>query len=265
MDQRKALLWLLVSDFGLQWACFVISALYKTEKFFDLVGSLSFFGVAVASLCMGGDLHERQVMVTTLVSVWAVRLGTFLLLRVLRVGKDSRFDKVREAPLQLFVFWNIQAVWVFVVSLPVMLANLSPANPPWLGLSDILGMTLWGVGFLAEAVADYQKHVFRENDANEGKWIESGLWGISRHPNYLGEMLVWSGVFLLSSSALQGPALLAGLLSPVFVAFLLTKVSGIPMLERAADKKWGGDARYEAYKRRVPCLIPRLFSKPHNG
>jgi len=254
-----------VFDFAIQWIAFTFSAIFKTEKFFDLTGSISFFLIATASLTVGGLLHERQVMVTTLVCIWAVRLGTFLLMRVLKVGKDSRFDGVRNDPVQLFGFWNVQAIWVYIVSLPVMLVNLSSQNSPWVTPTDFIGISVWGVGFFVEALADFQKYTFKEDDANRGKWIESGLWRYSRHPNYLGEIILWWGLYIIALGSLEGWAVYLALFSPSFTAFMLIFVSGIPLLEEASDQKWGNNPAYIAYRNRTPVLVPGFkLGRTHN-
>lgn len=230
-----------VFDFAIQWIAFTFSAIFKTEKFFDLTGSISFFLIATASLTVGGLLHERQV------------------------GKDSRFDGVRNDPVQLFGFWNVQAIWVYIVSLPVMLVNLSSQNSPWVTPTDFIGISVWGVGFFVEALADFQKYTFKEDDANRGKWIESGLWRYSRHPNYLGEIILWWGLYIIALGSLEGWAVYLALFSPSFTAFMLIFVSGIPLLEEASDQKWGNNPAYIAYRNRTPVLVPGFkLGRTHN-
>jgi steroid 5-alpha reductase family enzyme len=106
-------------------------------------------------------------------------------------------------------------------------------------------------------VADNQKGRFKADPANQGKFISTGLWAKSRHPNYFGEIVLWIGVLLIAVPVLEGWQWVA-LLSPVFVALLLVKGSGVPLLEAKADKKWGGQPDYEAYKKNTPVLIPKL-------
>jgi len=100
---------------------------------------------------------------------------------------------------------------------------------------------------------------FKMDESNNGKFISSGLWSLSRHPNYFGEIMIWLGVAIIAFPVLSGYQYFA-LSSPVFVYLLLTRASGIPILEKNADKKWGGQEAYEEYKRNTPVLIPKLFS-----
>jgi len=124
-------------------------------------------------------------------------------------------------------------------------------------LFALIGLLVWVFGFAMEVVADYQKSRFNADPKNKGKFIQTGLWSRSRHPNYFGEIVLWIGVMIIALPVLQGWQWVA-LISPVFVTLLLTRVSGIPLLEKKADQKWGGQADYEAYKRQTPGLIPRL-------
>ena len=121
----------------------------------------------------------------------------------------------------------------------------------------IVGFLVWVVGFTIEVVADSQKSRFSANPDNKGKFIQTGLWSRSRHPNYFGEIVLWIGVAVIAAPVLQGWQWIA-LISPVFVTFLLTRVSGVPLLEKKADKKWGGQGDYESYKKKTPVLIPKL-------
>lgn len=247
-------------DFGIQWTAFLISALLQSEVFFDLLGSGTFVLGACVSMAMGGVFHQRQVMATTLVSVWAMRLGTFLFMRILQAGKDSRFDGVRNVPPMLFAFWTIQGVWVFLVALPVVALNVSPGEPAWMQPTDVIGMVLWAAGFLFETVADYQKFFFRLDENNKDKWVSSGLWSQCRHPNYFGEIVLWWGMYLLCFAGL--PTVFAkalGLASPLFTMWSLLFLSGVPLLENAGDRRWGSKHEYLAYLESTPCIIPRFL------
>ena len=153
--------------------------------------------------------------------IWAARLGSFLVERVMKVGKDVRFDEVKHDPAKFFVYWSVQGLWVFVTLLPTLALHSSALNPAF-GMRDLLGFGIWGLGFALEVIADKQKSDFKADPANEGKFIKEGLWGISRHPNYLGEITLWTGLYLSCSSTLTGAQHLV-VLSPVFVALLITK------------------------------------------
>lgn len=243
---------------GLQWLIFIPSAMLSTEKFFDLSGSLTYMFLAVYSLTMSGHYTARQLLVTLFVIIWATRLGAFLFLRIQRAGKDGRFDEIKHNLPRFFNMWTIQGLWVFLTELPLFVINSTPAPdhsdfPTW---SDYLGMVLFGLGFACEVIADNQKTQFSMQPENEGRWIQTGLWAYSRHPNYFGEILLWLGIFFISSSAFTNAFQWLAIESPFFVAFLLMKVSGVPLLEARADAKWGQDPAYQEYKARTPELIP---------
>jgi steroid 5-alpha reductase family enzyme len=152
--------------------------------------------------------------------------------------------------------WTIQAVWVSI-TVGAALAAITTAERKALDGFAILGALVWLLGFAIEARADSEKTRFSMNPKNKGRFIQTGLWARSRHPNYFGEIVLWFGVALMAFPVLRGWQYVT-LLSPVFVILLLTRISGIPLLENKADKKWGGQQDYEAYKRSTPVLIPRL-------
>ena len=256
-------------DFGIQWAVWSVSSIFTTERFYDLTGSLTFLLVTYLGLRLGGggrgggssigilDSSVRQLVTSGLVMTWATRLGSFLFLRVLRAGEDVRFQRVKCEPTTFFVWWTIQGLWVFVTLLPTLLLLLKRDSRP-LGPRDILGWTLWVIGFVVEVTADRQKSAFKSDPENAGKFISSGLWSVSRHPNYFGEMTCWAGLWLSASSTFSGLEYLS-VLSPAFVAFLIAKVSGIPILERTAEKRWGHDPAYVAYRDNTALLVPFLW------
>ncbi|TNM86773.1 uncharacterized protein si:ch211-210c8.6 [Takifugu flavidus] len=242
------------TDVGIQWAGWALAAALKTEKFYDLAGSGTFILLAHLSRMWGGANHIRQKVQTGLVTAWGLRLGTFLFLRILKDGHDRRFNNVRDSPGTFFVYWTVQAMWVFMTLLPTLLLNSERRDVP-LGTRDYVGWALWGFGFATEAIADQQKWIFKSDPNNAGKFIQSGLWAYSRHPNYLGEILQWSGLWLSASSVMAGPQYLS-VASPLFVWFLLRYVSGIPMLEKQALRKWGSDPAFQHYTKNTPLLWP---------
>ncbi|KAM9752935.1 uncharacterized protein ACNS7B_009235 [Menidia menidia] len=242
------------TDLGIQWAGWALAAAFKTEKFYDLAGSGTFILLAHLSRIWGGARHTRQKVQTGLVTAWGLRLGTFLFMRIMKDGHDRRFNNVRDSPGTFFVYWTIQALWVFGTLLPTLMLNSEKRYVP-LGARDYIGWTIWGLGFATEAIADQQKWNFKRDPDNAGKFIQSGLWGYSRHPNYFGEILQWSGLWLSASSVMEGPQYLS-VASPLFVWFLLRYVSGIPILEKQAMKKWGSDPAFQEYVKNTPLLWP---------
>lgn len=244
-------------DFTIQWVCWAVAAALKTEKFYDAAGSITFFTLSVLSLQWGQTFYPRQKIQTTLVAIWALRLGSYLSFRIMASGSDPRFNRVRDKPLKFFIYWTIQGIWVFVTLLPTFILNAAKKDKPY-NIKDYLGWTFWIIGFLFESIADYQKLQFRNNPSNKGKFIRSGLWSISRHPNYFGEILLWFGLFLTASSVMEGAEYLS-ILSPAFVAFLLIKVSGIPLLEKSSFRKWGTSPAYVDYVQSTSILIPFIW------
>ncbi len=243
--------------FAMQWLAFIPAYRHQTEKYYDLVGSITFIGAVLLAVLLTGSLDGRRLLLATLVAVWALRLGLFLFQRIRREGHDTRFDNIKPNPWLFLRTWVLQALWVLVTAGSALTAITSTTRPP-LGLLAAAGFGLWLVGFGIEVVADHQKRQFRALYGGSA-FIDTGLWSRSRHPNYFGEIILWCGVALIALPALQGWQHLA-LISPVFVYLLLTRVSGIPMLERASDRRWGDDPRYLAYKKRTPVLIPRLVA-----
>ena len=191
-----------------------------------------------------------------MVMAWACRLGMFLFARVLQDGKDSRFDVIKQVPRRFFTAWTIQGFWVFITLLPTLLLNDNPRDKP-LGAQDWIGWSLWAIGMGLEMLADYQKSAFKRLPENQGKFITTGLWSISRHPNYFGEMMLWAGLYITASSVFRGYEYVS-VLSPVFVCLLITKLSGVPMLEKSGLKRWGHLPEYQEYLRSTPVLVPFL-------
>jgi len=229
-----------VADVSIQWIGCALAMLLNTEKFYDLAGSSTFLYLTWVTLTWAKRnarlaWFPRQIVQNSCVSLWAIRLGTYLFSRILHDGEDRRFRKAKENPKLFFVFWTMQAAWVWITLLPTMVLHIRQQDKP-LGYRDYIGWGIWSLGFLIEMIADSQKSKFRADPDNHGKFISTGLWSICRHPNYLGEIMMWFGLFLPASSVMRGNDYYSAL-SPFFVAYLITKVSGIPLLERHADKK----------------------------
>eukprot|EP00041_Stephanoeca_diplocostata_P005705 m.66496 g.66496 ORF g.66496 m.66496 type:complete len:259 (-) comp15952_c0_seq1:103-879(-) len=244
-------------DFGIQAVAGAVAIAMKTEKWYDLTGG-STFALCTALAYIRSPGHVRQLVQTSCVTIWAARLSGFLFLRVLHAGEDKRFKLARNNPKLFAFYWFLQGVWIFVSLLPTLLM-LSKTQDHGIQTRDLIGWGMWAAGFLFESIADYQKFVFRKNAANADKFIRHGLWSTSRHPNYFGEILLWSGLFVSASSSFDSPAEWLSVVSPAFVTFLLTKVSGIPILEKMGRKKFGSDPAYQTYLQSVPLLIPSFF------
>jgi steroid 5-alpha reductase family enzyme len=214
----------------------------KSEEFYDLSGSLTHLAVVVAS-ALGDGRSKRQVFTAVAAVIWMTRLGTFLYIRIAKDGKDERFDPLKKHWWSFLGAWTLQATWVVLTELPIILIN-TRTDAGGCNIIDYLCMILWAAGFCFEVLADMQKMMFRLNPENKGKYITTGVWAVSRHPNYFGEILMWASLALMVSfyGILSGQySLLAAWISPAFTALLLLKVSGVPMVERAGEKKWGND------------------------
>ncbi|MFS0715720.1 DUF1295 domain-containing protein [Arthrobacter sp. 1P04PC] len=242
--------------FIIQWLAFIPAYLRQTERFYDLTGSLTYIAVTVMLMLLTPGIDARGFLLAALVLVWAARLGSFLFRRISKAGKDDRFDEIKPSFVRFFSTWTMQGIWVAFTAAAAWVAMTS-ANRVGLDWFALIGVLVWIAGFGIEATADRQKGQFSADPANKGKFIHTGLWAKSRHPNYFGEILLWVGVAIIALPVLQGWQWVA-LISPVFVALLITKVSGVPHLEKKADRKWGGQADYEEYKKNTPGLIPKL-------
>ena len=240
--------------FIVQWFLFIPAYIFQTERYFDLAGSLTYISLVVAALYLSGARDPRSLIIGGLVIIWACRLGSFLFRRVSADGEDRRFRAIKPDFLQFLMTWTIQGLWVSV-TLAAGLAAMTVYEHKPIGLLGAIGISLWVFGFVVEVVADKQKSKFRREQPDE--FITRGLWQYSRHPNYLGEIILWLGIAVLALPVLQGWQY-ATLISPVFVFFLLTKVSGIRMLEFRANKRWGEDPEYQIYRSNTPALVPRL-------
>ena len=244
-----------VLAFVINWLAFIPAALHQTERYYDLVGGITYISVTLFAVALSGELDLRAMLVAAMVMFWALRLATFLFRRISRDGKDSRFDNIKNRPLRFFMAWTIQGLWVLLTAAAALAVITGGAREP-LGALGIAGIAVWSIGILIEIVSDRQKSNFRSNPDNKGKFINTGLWAWSRHPNYFGEIVLWTGMAIVAVPVLHGWQW-ATLISPVFVTFLLTKVSSIPLLEEKADQRWGGQDDYEEYKRRTPVLVPK--------
>jgi steroid 5-alpha reductase family enzyme len=245
--------------FLIQWLVFIPSYIFQTEKFFDLTGSLTYITVTGLAVCYSRysvPLDARSILLAALVMVWALRLGSFLFSRIQKAGKDDRFDELKPSFFRFLNVWTIQGLWVTFTAAAAWVAIANTTRRE-LDIFAVVGLLVWLLGFAFEVIADSQKSRFNADPSNKGKFIRTGLWSRSRHPNYFGEIVLWLGVAIIAIPVLQGWQWVA-MISPLFVALLLTRISGIPLLEKKSDTKWGGQAEYEEYKKNTPVLIPRL-------
>ncbi len=246
-----------IVSLGINVIMFIPAYLFKTDKLTDISYSITFATLAIFGFSRSTQ-SSLHTLILILVLIWAIRLGGFLFIRINKVGKDVRFDGMRENFFRFLKFWLLQGASVFVIMLAALMGyariHTSITVLSW------IGVVVFSLGLLIETISDAQKFRFKNNAKHKGQWIDEGIWRASRHPNYLGEIMVWIGIYLVVASSLTGISLLIALLSPLFIIVLLLFVSGIPLLEKSAQKKWGGQEEYNKYKAEVPLLIPSFKS-----
>ncbi|WP_407874648.1 DUF1295 domain-containing protein [Qipengyuania nanhaisediminis] len=244
---------------AVNWLAFIPAAAARSDKYYDSVGALTYLSVTAlavyAALEATGSLDLRGWVIAAMVVIWCTRLGTFLYIRIkAKGGTDSRFEKIKTSPARFLVAWTLQALWV-VLTASAALAAITVTERADIGAFFWVGAAIWLLGIGIEAAADAQKSRFKADPANKGKFIDVGLWNWSRHPNYFGEITLWTGILVMAIPVLSGLSWLV-VISPIFVALLLTKISGINLQEAQAKERWGDDPAYQRYRAKTPALIP---------
>jgi steroid 5-alpha reductase family enzyme len=242
-------------SFGLNGLFFIPAYAYQTEHYFDLAGSITYWVLLITSLTLSPHIDKRDLLIGGMIALWATRLGTFLFIRIRRDGSDGRFDRLKTRAPRFLMVWVLQGLWVLLTAACGLAAINSAAKAP-LGIMAATGASLWLIGMAIEITADQQKKRFRLRPENEGRFITTGIWAWSQHPNYFGEILLWAGIALVALPNLFGWQLLT-LISPLFVFILLTRISGIPLLKARGQKRWGREDDYQDYIQRTPVLVPR--------
>ena len=246
--------------FAIQWIAFIPAYIFQTEKFYDLTGSLTYLLVIWYSLTLSSDqftnLNGANIVIVLLISLWAIRLGSFLFMRIHHDGEDKRFRSIKPSASQFFMTWTLQGLWVSLCSMCALTA-ISSNTGIVTNAFFYIGLALFILGFAIEVMADMEKSAFKANQENKDKFITTGLWARSRHPNYFGEIVLWTGIAVMSFSSLEGLQYLT-LISPIFTYLLLVYVSGVRMLEARGDLKWGDDPEYQEYKKRTPVLFIKI-------
>lgn len=237
----------------IQWIMFLPSYLKSTEHYFDITGSITFITVSILAFILSDNKNIRSILLTLLIIVWATRLGIFLLKRVKAAGSDGRFDDLKDFST-FFMVWNLQALWITFTLLSSLIIFTSN-HPDNFGIYDYIGIITWISGLFIEVVADKQKSDFKNDISNKNKFISTGLWKYSRHPNYMGEIILWTGITIIAIPLFSGWSWL-GLISPAFVFIMLKFISGVRILESRADMKWGKDKEYLKYKNSTPEIFP---------
>jgi steroid 5-alpha reductase family enzyme len=246
----------IVLAFLIQWIAFIPAYVFQTEKFYDLTGSITYLSVVWYSLNLASDgftnVNAANITVVVAISLWALRLGSFLFMRIHKDGEDKRFRTIKPSATQFFMTWTLQGLWVSLCSMCALTA-ISSDSGVVINTLFYIGIGLFVIGFSTEVIADNQKSKFRSLAENREKFITTGLWAKSRHPNYFGEIVLWTGIAVMSFSSLDHWQYLT-LISPIFTYILLVYVSGVRMLEARSDKQWGEDEAYQSYKSSTPVL-----------
>ena len=243
----------------IHWIAYIPAYVFQTEKFYDLTGSITYLSVVwfvFLSTYQSISLNFGNLILVLLISIWTIRLGLFLFMRIHKAGEDKRFRTIKTSASQFFMTFTLSGLWVTLCSMCALVAISSPEGLVMNALTYV-GIILFIIGFGIEIVADNQKTAFRSIEANKDSFITSGLWSKSRHPNYFGEVLLWFAIAVISFSSLEGLQLIT-LISPVFTYILLVYVSGVRMLEDMNDKKWADNEQYKSYKKNTPMLFPKL-------
>eukprot|EP00043_Microstomoeca_roanoka_P029578 m.22402 g.22402 ORF g.22402 m.22402 type:complete len:308 (+) comp9293_c0_seq2:179-1102(+) len=246
---------------GMQLVFFAIAYAFKFDKVTDFAGGTNFVLLALLTLGLGGTYTTRQILVTTFVVVSRLELAILLLTRVLKRGKDDRFDEMREKFFSFLGFWIFQMVWVWTVSLPCVYVNGSGVNPNLNGF-DITGIVFWAVGFCLQMWADFVKMEFKAHTKDKAAFCDKGPWSFCRHPNYTGEILMWWGLFLMSVPVIRNSNDWGyiTILSPVLTMVLLLLLSGIPTSEGSAQARYmktpEQKTTYLNYRNQTPPIIP---------
>ena len=251
---------ILIITFVVQWIAYVPAYALKTEKFYDLTGSLTYLSIFIYCLIATQSIEHvkfSNIIVAGAIMIWAIRLGSFLFMRIVRDGKDKRFNLIKTSFSRFFMTWTLQGMWVFICSSSALVAITSPTGVI-VNNVFILGFLLFFTGFVIEVIADNQKSKFRSIKENRDSFINEGLWSRSRHPNYFGEIILWLGITVMSISSFSGINYLA-IFSPIFTYLLLNYISGIRILEARGNEKWGHLDEYDNYKENTPKLIPKIF------
>ena len=243
--------------FAIQIIVFIPSFIFRTEHYYDLTGGITYISTVIMALILKNSyqgIDLISLLLGSMVIVWATRLSSFLFLRVKKSGEDVRFKKIKHSFSWFLMTFMLQGMWVFMCIFPALIV-ISSFNSE-INNYAIVGSIVWLFGFLFEIIADNQKSNF--NKFNKGEFISSGLWSITRHPNYFGEFILWLGITIASLGYIDNYKYVL-LLTPIFVYLLLTRVSGVNLLEDIGEKRWGNSKEYQKYKEKTPLFFPKLF------
>jgi steroid 5-alpha reductase family enzyme len=233
----------------------LLSLVLKNVTVVDSLWGLGFIIIVWLTFFLTDGFFGRKLLIALLVTFWGLRLSSYLTWRNWGKAEDPRYGSWREKSgrhfwiVSLFKVFLLQSVFLWAISLSLQygVASKTPATITWL---DLCGVSLWTVGFIFEAVGDWQLAAFKSNPANKGKVMDRGLWAYTRHPNYFGECLIWWGIFFI---ALSAPTSWWTILSPLTITAVLLKMTGIPLTEKTMISHRPG---YNEYIQRTNAFIP---------
>lgn len=247
----------------IQWIAFIPAYFFQTEKFYDLTGSITYLSVVIYVSYHSfntTNFNLGSILLAVCILIWTIRLGSFLFFRIHKAGEDKRFRTIKPSPTRFFMTWTLQGMWVSICSMCALTA-IASKNGVILNTLFFIGLMIFIIGFTFEIIADYQKSSFRKDPKNKDQFIQHGLWSYSRHPNYFGEITLWTGIAIMSLTSLSGGQFIT-LISPIFTYLLLVYVSGVRLLEISGKEKWGHLESYQNYIRRTPTLFPTYPKRP---
>ncbi|XP_072927966.1 uncharacterized protein [Hemitrygon akajei] len=243
------------TDLAIQWFLWNAASIFQTKMFHDLAGSATFLSTLLSSWWNGtSSLGHKIPLFTT----WGLSVRLFLFIRLIKEGQYRYFTQVHNNRRRFFPYWTIEGIWIFITLLLAVILNLQKEDTP-LYIQNVAGWTIWAFGFMVEAIADHQRWNFKSNSINaQDKFSCHGLWAYSQHPNYLGELLQWIGLFISASSVMNEIEYI-GVFSLVIMWVFYSQTSGIPILEKEAMRRWGHDPAYLKYVKHTPSVWPFRF------
>lgn len=242
-------------------AWFIIAQLIKNNGIVDIAWGLGFVIVASYLLFSGdGNWHSSSLGLWAMITLWGLRLSLHIAYRAWGKPEDYRYKNFRKgwgkyqylgAFFQVFMF---QGIIMGIILAPVYVVYYYKPEDHFPTVAHIIGIIIFLFGFLFEAIGDYQLLQFSSKPENKGRIIQTGLWKFTRHPNYFGEAILWWGMAIYCLPSQHG---FIAFIAPIIVTILVTKVSGVPMLE----KKYKDNPEFQEYASRTPAFFPNFFIK----
>lgn len=265
------IIWIFLISLGINYLFFIFAFIFKSDVFTDITYALSFSLISIIFFAWYRNFSLNQILVFILINIWALRLGTYLFARIIKIKVDHRFDEMRDSFWKFGVFWTLQAFTVFITVLPGTMFLTFDANSLNNNLTSLFSLFLLIslFGLIFETIADLQKNKFFNNlKTQKDPFLKTGLWKITRHPNYFGEMLVWYGIALtfissviFNSENLLNYSLILFLICPLYMNISLIYISGIFLLEIREFERYWNEEGYQDYLKTTPMIIPFIGKK----